>query len=156
MTQKIVNELNEVLLKAANDLKFTRKVSMELIDSLLSLSNDYSHNQILILEEELKRDAQEFLLFNRDELERYRSLEKVDSELQQEKNQYVKNKEFEKAALCRDKKRKIQEQILQEVLNLNSFNEGFNLYKGSLLIVKPRELNQATVIEKYLEMREEG
>lgn len=149
MTQNTIADLNEILNHAATDLKNNRIVSPDPINSLLDLSNDYS-DMTLILEEELERDCQEFLSFSVEKLAHYQRLEQEEKDFQNELSEHVKNKEFENAAITRDKRRKVQEDMFQEIMKLNNFKEGFNSYKGCLLIVKPSESHKATIIEKFL------
>lgn len=129
MKEDIISNLNTTLYQIANEYKNNLVVlNYDRLGILIDILSNYS-DMVLLLSEEIERNVIEFLEFDSEQLEDFRNLQILADKLIIQKKQFVQGKDFEKASHIRDQLKIAVDNIYQEVVRLNGFQEGFNSYK---------------------------
>lgn len=150
MKKDIIHKMNEKLDQMAKDQQNNvTLLNYSHLDNLISLSEKYS-GITLLFHEEIERSLDQFIDFDKSKLKRFHKLQRDEVELKKEKATHVKNKEFEKAARTRDELRKVEDEKFEEIIRLNNFNQGFNSYKGCVLIVQSKDSLRANIIDRFI------
>jgi hypothetical protein len=147
-------ELNNTLERVSNKLRNNNSVEAEDLQELLDISSNYS-DITLILRAEILRNVDGFLQLKNEDLSTVNELKAKKAVLSTERESHSKNNEYEKAAMVRDNMKVIENEILQEVIRINEFQEGFNFYSGCVLIVQPKCSFKSRVIDQYLAKKQE-
>lgn len=147
---EITTKLNTLLKSTGAQHAQSRILSPDAFEESIALLNKF-HKLPLLFDEEQTRDPNQFSRTNKDTTQAVKLCQLQIDKIRLKREEAVKNENFEQAAQLRDEEKKVKEQIKDELIIGNNFNEGFNVFHDRLLVVWPQDVNQKEVLKKILE-----
>lgn len=148
LLKKVPKELNELLDQAANEYRINgRKYLYDKVKALRVYVAELN-TPVVYLENELLENIGLFVDDN-DKLTKahiFSLIKRVDK-IDAAKKNVISEGDFEKAARLRDEYNKIPNLIIDLIVELNGFKNGFNYFKGKLVVVTHKDASKAQIIQ---------
>lgn len=148
-TKPNIEKLNELLVKAANNHQFRDGKIFYLKTRDLEAELAKIESPIATVEQELASDPSSFISDSEVELKaKFIGLIKSAEQVEDEKKNAVKQGDYEMAARLRDIQKQAEKEILNEIVQLHGFKQGFNWFNGKLILIVEGEMHKHQVLTR--------